>query len=65
MLFQLIAAYKANLSVNILQHDPVLQTLSTDGVWDSQLSTSQFFDRLTGQAIDNLQTLNQVLIDQA
>ena len=65
LLFQLIAGYKADISANILQHDPVLQTLSTDGVWASQPSISRFFDRFTEQTIEDLQTLNQVLIDQA
>src|SRR5699024_12323740 len=30
LIFQLIAGYKADTSANILQHDPVLQTLSSD-----------------------------------
>ena len=65
ILFQIIAGYKADLSADILQHDPVLQTLSTDGVWASQPSISRFFDRMTEQSIEDLQTLNQVLIDRA
>ena len=65
ILFRIIAGYKADLSADILQHDPVLQTLSTDGVWASQPSISRFFDRMTEQSIEDLQTLNQVLIDQA
>ena len=65
LLFQIIAGYKADISADILQHDPVLQALSTDGVWASQPSISRFFDRFTGQTIEDVQTLNQVLIDQA
>ena len=47
LLFQIIAGYKADLSVDILQYDPLLQTLSTDEVWASQPSISRFFDRIT------------------
>src|SRR5699024_9787774 len=38
MVHQLIAAYKAHTSANILQYDPVLQTLSTDESLTSQPS---------------------------
>ena len=66
LLFQIIAGYKADLSAeNILQHDPLLQALSTDEVWASQPSISRFFDRITEQTIEDFQTLNQTVIDQA
>ena len=65
LLFQMIAGYKADISADILQHDPVLQALSTNGVWASQPSISRFLDRFTGQTVEDLQTLNQVLVDQA
>ena len=65
LVLQLIAGYKADSSANILQYDPVLQTLSTDDVLASQPSISRFFDRISNQTIKDLQTLNQYLIDQA
>ncbi|MDN6345547.1 MAG: IS1380 family transposase [Tetragenococcus koreensis] len=65
LLFQIIAGYKADLSADILQHDPLLQALSTDEVWASQPSISRFFDRITEQTIEDFQTLNQTMIDQA
>src|SRR5699024_4628233 len=64
LLFQLIADYKADTSANILQHDPVLQTLSSDEPLASQPSVSRFFDRVTDKTIEDFQTLNQTLLDQ-
>src|SRR5699024_5986080 len=65
LVLQLIAGYKADSSANILQYDPVLQTLSTDESLVSQPSISRFFDRVDENTIDNLQKLNQALLDQA
>lgn len=65
LVLQLIAGYKADSSANILQFDPVLQTLSTDGILASQPSISRFFDRADENTIEDLQKLNQVLINQA
>ena len=64
LIFQLIAGYKADTSANILQHDPVLQTLSSDEPLASQPSVSRFFDRVTDKTIEDFQTLNQTLLDQ-
>jgi len=63
--FQIIAGYKADSSANILQFDPVLQTFSPDEPLASQSSLSRFFDRFTEGTVNNLQSLNQILIDQA
>ena len=65
IVLQLIAGYKADSSADILQHDPVLQTLSSEECLVSQPSISRFFNRVTEQSIEDFQTLNQVLIDQA
>lgn len=63
--FQLTAGYKTDTSADILQSDPVLQTLLPDEPLASQPSISRFFDRVTNQTIEDFQTLNQTLIDQA
>lgn len=65
MLFQVIAGYPADSAANILQHDPMLQTLFPDHLWASQPSISRLFDRITKQTIADFQTLNQVFLDQA
>lgn len=65
LIFQLIAGYKADTSADILQHDPVLQTLSSAKSLASQPSISRFFDRVTDKTIEDFQTLNQTLLDQA
>src|SRR5699024_9740594 len=65
LIFQLIAGYKADTSANILQHDPVLQTLSSDEPLASQSSISRFFNRVGQDTILTLQELNQTLIDKA
>lgn len=65
LIFQLVAGYKADSAANILQYDPVIQTFSSDEILASQPSISRFFDRVTEQTIEDFQTLNQKLIDQA
>src|SRR5699024_8170663 len=65
LVLQLIAGYKADSSANILQYDPVLQTLSTGESLASQPTISRFFDRIDEHTISGLQRLNQILIDQA
>jgi len=65
LMTQLIGGYKADSSANILQFDPVLQTLSTDSSLASQPTISRFFDRADKATILGLQKLNQELIDQA
>lgn len=61
---QTIAGYHTDFSANILQHEPVLQTLSIDELLASQSSVSRFSDRATTQTIHTLQALNQALIDK-
>jgi hypothetical protein len=65
MLLQIIGDYKADSSANILRHDPILQTLSSEDSLVSHPSISRFFDRVTEQTIEDFQTLNPLLIDQA
>ena len=65
LVLQLIAGYKADSSANILQYDPVLQTLSADDSMASQPTISRFFNRVNEDTIEGLQKLNQKLIDQA
>ncbi|SMH27297.1 Transposase DDE domain group 1 [Carnobacterium iners] len=65
LILQLIAGYKADSSATILQYDPVLQTLSQEECLASQPTISRFLDRITDQTINDLQTFNQTLIDQA
>src|SRR5699024_1826778 len=57
--------YNTDSAANILQHDPVLQTLSTDEPLASQSSISRFYDRVVVETILTLQVLNQDLIDKA
>lgn len=65
LVLQIVAGYNTDSAANILQHDPVLQTLSIDEPLASQSSISRFFDRITEQTIEDFQTLNQKMIDQA
>ena len=65
LILQIIAGYPTDSAANILQHDPVLQTLSTDEPLASQSSISRFFDRVVPDTISTLQELNQSLIDKA
>src|SRR5699024_5391692 len=57
--------YNTDSAANILQHDPVLQTFSTDEPLASQSSISRLYDRVVGETIDTLQVFNQALIDKA
>lgn len=62
---QIIGGYNTDSAANILQHDPVLQTFSTDKPLASQSSISRLYDRVVGETIDSLQVFNQALIDKA
>ena len=65
LILQIIGGYNTDSAANILQHDPVLQTLSTDEPLASQSSISRFYDRVVVETILTLQVLNQDLIDKA
>ena len=65
LVLQIVAGYNTDSAANILQHDPVLQTLSTDEPLASQSSISRFYDRVVVETILTLQVLNQDLIDKA
>ncbi|KEI50835.1 IS1380 family transposase [Lactobacillus salivarius] len=65
LVLQIVAGYSTDSAANILQHDPVLQTLSTDEPLASQSSISRFYDRVVVETILTLQVLNQDLIDKA
>lgn len=65
LVLQIVAGYNTDSAANILQHDPVLQTLSTDEPLASQSSISRFYDRVVVETILTLQALNQDLIDKA
>ena len=65
LILQIIAGYDTDSATNILQHDPVLQTLSSDEPLASQSSISRFFNRVGQDTILTLQELNQTLIDKA
>ena len=65
LVLQIVADYNTDSAANILQHDPVLQTLSTDEPLASQSSISRFYDRVVVETILTLQVLNQDLIDKA
>ena len=65
LVLQIVAGYNTDSAANILQHDPVLQTLSTDEPLASQSSISRFYDRVVVETFLTLQVLNQDLIDKA
>ena len=65
LVLQIVAGYNTDSAANILQHDPVLQTLSNDEPLASQSSISRFYDRVVVETILTLQVLNQDLIDKA
>jgi hypothetical protein len=65
LMIQLIGDYKADSSADELQYDPVLQTLSTDETFASQPTISRYYNRVNDQTIEDLQSLNLALIDQA
>ena len=65
LILQIIAGYDTDSAANILQHDPILQTLSTDEPLASQSSISRFLDRVIQETILTLQELNQSLSDKA
>lgn len=65
LVLQIVVGYNTDSAANILQHDPVLQTLSTDEPLASQSSISRFYDRVVVETILTLQVLNQDLIDKA
>lgn len=65
LILQIIGGYNTDSAANILQHDPVLQTFSTDEPLASQSSISRLYDRVVGETIDTLQVFNQALIDKA
>ena len=65
LILQIIGGYHTDSAANILQHDPVLQTLSTDEPLASQSSISRLYDRVVGETINTLQVFNQALIDKA
>ena len=65
IILQIIGGYNTDSAANILQHDPVLQTLSTDEPLASQSTISRLYDRVKGETIKTLQVFNQALIDKA
>ena len=65
LILQIIGGYNTDSAANILQHDPVLQTFSTDEPLASQSSISRLYDRVVGETINTLQVFNQALIDKA
>lgn len=65
LILQIIGGYNTDSAANILQHDPVLQTFSTDEPLASQSSISRLYDRVVGETIYTLQVFNQALIDKA
>ena len=65
LILQIIGGYHTDSAANILQHDPVLQTLSTDEPLASQSSISRLYDRVEDETIKTLQVFNQALIDKA
>ncbi|GAB2319058.1 IS1380-like element ISEcp1 family transposase [Alkalibacterium sp. s-m-22] len=65
IILQFIGGYNTDSAANILQHDPVLQTLSIDEPLASQSSISRLYDRVEGETIKTLQVFNQALIDKA
>ena len=65
LVLQIVAGYNTDSAANVLQHDPVLQTLLTDEPLASQPSISRLYDRVEGETIKTLQVLNQDLIDKA
>ncbi len=65
LVLQIVTGYNTDSAANILQHDPVLQTLSIDEPLASQSSISRFYDRVVVETILTLQVLNQDLIDKA
>ena len=65
LILQIIGGYHTDSAANILQHDPVLQTLSTDEPLASQSSISRLYDRVEGETVKTLQVFNQALIDKA
>ena len=64
-MLQIIGGYDTDSAANILQHDPVLQTFSTDEPLASQSSISRLYDRVVEETIHTLQVFNQALIDKA
>lgn len=65
LILQIIAGYPADTSANILREDPVFQAILDKDPLASQSSLSLFWDRFVEDNIDQFQTLNQALIDQA
>ena len=65
LILQLNAGYKADTSADILQYNPVLLTFASGEPLASQPTISRFWDRISVEAIEELQKLNQVLIVQA
>jgi len=65
LVLQLIAGYSTDTSTNILREDPVFQAILDKDSLASQSSLSLFWDRFVEENIDQFQTLNQALIDQA
>ena len=49
LILQIIGGYNTDSAANILQHDPVLQTLLTDEPLASQSSISRLYDRVEGE----------------
>lgn len=63
-IYQLIAGYHEDDAADQLTHDPVFtQVLGTPAL-ASQPSLSRFFKRFDAQALDQLQTANQELLDR-
>ncbi len=65
IILQLIAGYNTDLAANQLSADPIFKLLLAKPSLASQASLSRFWRRCDDQTITSLQTLNQVMLDQA
>ena len=63
-IYQLIAGYHEDDAADHLTHDPVFTQVLGIPALASQPSLSRFFKRFNQQAIDQLQTANQALLDR-
>ena len=64
-IYQLIAGYHEDDAADQLTHDPIFTHVLGTPALASQPSLSRFFKRFDAQAIEQLQTANQALVDKA
>lgn len=64
LLFQLIAGYSADSSVNLLKEDPIFRLVLDKEAIASQASLSRFWDRISEENIAQFQELNQAMLDK-